>query len=774
MHSKVFFTIPLLFASALGAAVNEGSSITNTKTACVTRTGTKSLKSVPTSSSTSTQVLPPNVITKTSRTTVKVTPKAKTITVTKVDVKKVTTTLLTITKPLTTTVIQTNTVTSTNFQTATSIISTEVSSSTTVTSTIPTSSGFLNIVDSAPLVLQPTKREVSPLLQRGNKEGCTGVWFPASVTCNTVLQIKAIITTTVQGSPVTITVPAPLLLSTTTITSTKTETQLLAKATSTVTQTSTITTTMVEVGTTTSVSTTTSTVVSSTTVTSYAACSTNNIISSYNGIPVDSVPIFQLSGPNQMAASTHTDLYNIRTLFGFWNSYLGDKYEALSYTWGEPVFPEIVMDVASGTVTHITENLFDALQALRNENAPRLLWADAVCIHQFNLNEKGHHVAQMGAVYRNASSVTVWLGQEDATEGIQVLRKLSEDKETIISALDFNDGGKAMFDMLHLTESDSPLCKLFSGPWVERLWIVQEFVLAREVCIFVGNDSEELERLSIVITLIQELFSKIGKRRIDQGNIVFYHTYDLLIFRDHYRQVILSNSCVSQTVAGIKARDIVNLGKYRQCGNPRGRIFAMLGLFNQSMAIVPDYNAILNEIIQDFTVKSRLPVQALVSDAQHLPIYGTSIDVVMSVLDVEHFDSFSSSAPSASHFTAWLTQFHPDFTALWLERLKYDARFSVDADTGGMRSNLPGPSPYKQGYMGCRHRTMDPGDEVAIFDSGHTPFMLRKVTDNQTEHPDYQLVGDCCLRGWMSGTYFGHEIEDEVCELNAHLESDNE
>ncbi|OCK82618.1 hypothetical protein K432DRAFT_292865, partial [Lepidopterella palustris CBS 459.81] len=55
------------------------------------------------------------------------------------------------------------------------------------------------------------------------------------------------------------------------------------------------------------------------------------------------------------------------------------EFEALSYRWGEDVFPE---QLFIGTQSlNITENLYPALQHIRSAVRPRCLWVDAVCIN---------------------------------------------------------------------------------------------------------------------------------------------------------------------------------------------------------------------------------------------------------------------------------------------------------------------------------------------------------------------------------------------------------
>lgn len=91
------------------------------------------------------------------------------------------------------------------------------------------------------------------------------------------------------------------------------------------------------------------------------------------------------------------------------------EYEALSYTWGD------VKDLANrgeillhGQEHEITQNLESGLRHLRFKDKPRILWADAVCINQTDLDERVQQVSQMHQIYNpgGASHVLVWLGEQ--------------------------------------------------------------------------------------------------------------------------------------------------------------------------------------------------------------------------------------------------------------------------------------------------------------------------------------------------------------------------
>ncbi|KAJ4309745.1 hypothetical protein N0V84_011333 [Fusarium piperis] len=68
------------------------------------------------------------------------------------------------------------------------------------------------------------------------------------------------------------------------------------------------------------------------------------------------------------------------------------RYEALSYTWGDPkVTREIIVN---GYLINVTFNLYSALYRLRQPEDMRILWVDALCINQTDVDERGQQTVQ--------------------------------------------------------------------------------------------------------------------------------------------------------------------------------------------------------------------------------------------------------------------------------------------------------------------------------------------------------------------------------------------
>lgn len=118
------------------------------------------------------------------------------------------------------------------------------------------------------------------------------------------------------------------------------------------------------------------------------------------------------------------------------------KFETLSYTWGSESNPQTVSVIRqpvhkaatflsrlrrkrndniavsenpphhpnSGEVLQVTQNQAIALRHLHNTSSIRVLWIDALCINQEDLQERSTEGKRMADIYRCESQVTIWLG----------------------------------------------------------------------------------------------------------------------------------------------------------------------------------------------------------------------------------------------------------------------------------------------------------------------------------------------------------------------------
>ncbi|APA13266.1 hypothetical protein sscle_10g080360 [Sclerotinia sclerotiorum 1980 UF-70] len=136
------------------------------------------------------------------------------------------------------------------------------------------------------------------------------------------------------------------------------------------------------------------------------------------------------------------------------------EYEALSYVWGATT-PAKTINL-DGLLISITPNLENALRNLRLTNLPRILWVDALCINQDDLDERASQVALMRRVYSEATTVLIWLGSE--SDG-------SDDAMRSIER--FDKGYWKTYDF------QTQFMEILFRPWFTRIWTVQEFVMGK-------------------------------------------------------------------------------------------------------------------------------------------------------------------------------------------------------------------------------------------------------------------------------------------------------
>ncbi|KAK8058990.1 hypothetical protein PG994_009438 [Apiospora phragmitis] len=87
------------------------------------------------------------------------------------------------------------------------------------------------------------------------------------------------------------------------------------------------------------------------------------------------------------------------------------KYDTLSYTWGSSKDTSTIY--VNDQPVRVSVNLWDSLRRVRHAHKAITLWADALCIDQFNEGEKSQQVAMMGQVYRQGRQTWISLGLPD-------------------------------------------------------------------------------------------------------------------------------------------------------------------------------------------------------------------------------------------------------------------------------------------------------------------------------------------------------------------------
>ncbi|KAF2800064.1 HET-domain-containing protein, partial [Melanomma pulvis-pyrius CBS 109.77] len=151
------------------------------------------------------------------------------------------------------------------------------------------------------------------------------------------------------------------------------------------------------------------------------------------------------------------------------------SYIAGSYVWGAAT-PLFALRIDNG-VLPVRDNLLHFLRAVRSRFGTEVLWVDALCINQDSVQERNHQVSMMGNIYRNAKCVYCWLGtwKADIISLFHRVQRAQFGSKTMRMVLSNNDE-----HVLH------ELRMLAQAEYWTRVWIVQEFVLARELWLLCG------------------------------------------------------------------------------------------------------------------------------------------------------------------------------------------------------------------------------------------------------------------------------------------------
>jgi hypothetical protein len=172
-------------------------------------------------------------------------------------------------------------------------------------------------------------------------------------------------------------------------------------------------------------------------------------------------------------------------------------FEALSYVWGKTTNPSkiFVADLASTVDSNpleqyleITSNLYDALQELRDPTLPRIMWIDAVCINQDDLEERSSQVNFMAKIYSYANQVVIWLGPEDGTKTQELFTAIEDAAELArqITGAQQVQGTEHSGDYPRTDFLGTALESLLSRPWFSRVWVLQEAASARSLLVKCG------------------------------------------------------------------------------------------------------------------------------------------------------------------------------------------------------------------------------------------------------------------------------------------------
>ncbi|KAF2201217.1 hypothetical protein GQ43DRAFT_471970 [Delitschia confertaspora ATCC 74209] len=278
-------------------------------------------------------------------------------------------------------------------------------------------------------------------------------------------------------------------------------------------------------------------------------------------------------------------------------------FEALSYHWGHENSTHDVHVIETDDFPNhrstdgdilmpVKKNLAVALRHLRTSIDHRVLWIDAICINQADIEERGRHVACMGNIYEMATRVVAFLGPEsgDSTLALETLEEMGKQLEmtsgiSIPSPICEHWEWKEEFPCS--IDTVQALKGLLNRPWFQRLWIWQEIVLSNaDAIVQCGHKTVLWSYIRRGLILLRE--TNLPDAEMRKGlmpNTLLYMPYYFQGTRD-WRGVSSLLQATSQ--AG--------------CTDQRDRIYGIMGMVDQDIArgIQPDYTLSYEQVFRNF------------------------------------------------------------------------------------------------------------------------------------------------------------------------------
>lgn len=266
------------------------------------------------------------------------------------------------------------------------------------------------------------------------------------------------------------------------------------------------------------------------------------------------------------------------------------QWYALSYTWqaheNDPEKEGIFSITINGYAFNVRTNLYHALHALLDEDGamhkacpwsddpltqdvpqpePRYFWIDAICIDQSLTTERNHQVALMKDIFQRAKCVISWLTPIPCESVPPEVRA------------DYTEPNSRLWDAI------------VRNPYWKRMWIIQEFVLARKVLLLYDNtwmepesfDLNEISGPMLTIMVARQDDQTLLKRSLNRAKL-------------QRRERTKSKRLIGNRLSGLMV-----FFQRQECSDPKDRIYALLGLVPSTYKLRPDYSKSILEILSD-------------------------------------------------------------------------------------------------------------------------------------------------------------------------------
>ncbi|KAI0842969.1 heterokaryon incompatibility protein-domain-containing protein [Hypoxylon sp. FL0890] len=253
-------------------------------------------------------------------------------------------------------------------------------------------------------------------------------------------------------------------------------------------------------------------------------------------------------------------------------------YEVLSCDWRSVPEPQVPISL-NGRTLDTPPEIWTALQRVRLQEQPRLLWTDAICIDQKSNNqdqtaddtERNDQLSRLRNIYQGATGLLVWLGGAEDNSDLVFEHLDNCRRHTHINWCLYT--GKALLASRRLSQR----------PWFYRAQSAQELALSKKATILCGRH--------------QSTWLEIMKCSTFLGMNDYYHPLkgpDGVTHLHHLRELTRNRR--------VQLWDIFLWNRHCRADDPRDKVFgAMMMDTGIQFGIPIDYSQDIVRLFQAFT-----------------------------------------------------------------------------------------------------------------------------------------------------------------------------
>lgn len=369
------------------------------------------------------------------------------------------------------------------------------------------------------------------------------------------------------------------------------------------------------------------------------------------------------------------------------------EYVAMSYAWGKNATSRTFF--CNNQTFAVSSHVLDALNSLGLGLRTTKVWIDAICINQADEEEKANQVAEMQRIYAQATRVAIWLGPAEDNSDLFIDKM----DDFLQWALHFDRNKVDQRGQLtgpphgHLFLALRPF---LARPWFNRVWVVQEVLLAKDAVLVCGTRFLDWKRFCMMIVLM---------RAQNLTNLLTSPDFSEPQLEVAVSNILNLHMTADKAQRGLSPKEFtlfLNSGRLRKVTEPVDRVWGFLGLADPELR------------------KAAKPLISYSSESRR-DFYKTYADIGRLLLLRDPELCLLSIAPPAST-PAGMPSWCPNFHAAWLNnslplpgRLKFRFHAGIGRNEIGKPEVKFGHDPNTLMLRGFR---LDKVDKIAKLDFG--------------------------------------------------------